>query len=320
MAIIEAEGLRKSFKARRVVVEAVQGIDMRVETGEIFGFLGPNGAGKTTTLRMLTTLLQPSGGKAIVVDHDLLREPARIRERIGYVSQVGGVDRSATGREELLLQARIYGLSKAQAHTRAAELLSMFELKSFADRVASTYSGGQRRRLDLALGMVNRPKLLFLDEPTAGLDPQSRAQLWDEVRKLRDAGTTIFLTTHYLEEADVLCDRLVIIDHGQIVAEGTPDSLKRRVVGDVVILGVDAHDNLLQRAQDLLGSQPFVRECQAREDKLRLYVERGEEALPSILHLLDGAAIRISTIELARPSLDDVFLRQTGRSLRDSVN
>jgi ABC-2 type transport system ATP-binding protein len=318
MAIVEVKELKKSFKARKGTVEAVRGVNMEVEAGEIFGFLGPNGAGKTTTLRMLATLLQPSGGDAKIAGYDLRHEPGKVRERIGYVSQAGGVDDAATGRENLILQARLYHLHKAEAERRADELIKALQLDTFANRMGKTYSGGQRRRLDIALGMVHRPALLFLDEPTTGLDPQSRAHLWEEVRKLRDNGTTVFLTTHYLEEADALCDRLAIIDNGKIVAEGTPDTLKRQVAGDVVTVGLDTHNGALKHAQELLNTQDFVREVQAEKDHLRLYVERGEQALPSILRVLDGAGLGLQTIALARPSLDDVFLRQTGRSLREA--
>lgn len=320
MALIETSGLRKTFRVRRDIIEAVRGVDMRVEQGEIFGFLGPNGAGKTTTMRMLTTLLPPGGGQARVAGYDLLREPKQVRERIGYVSQSGGADRGATTRENLLLQARLYGMSKAAAVKRAAELLLTLELDSFADRLVKTASGGQRRRLDLAMGLVHHPPLLFLDEPTAGLDPQSRARVWDEIRKLRANGTTVFLTTHYLDEADILCDRVAIIDHGLIVAEGTPDALKRQVAGDVVTLGFGEDDGATQQARDTLHEQPFVRDLQSDDARLRLYVERGEESLPLILRLLDSAGLRAQTIALARPSLDDVFLHQTGRSLRETRN
>jgi len=324
MNIIETHGLRKTFKARGAqkgtpqIVEAVKGIDLQVKQGEIFGFLGPNGAGKSTTLRMLATLLPPSEGQANVAGCDLLKQPQQVRERIGYVSQAGGTDGSATARENLILQARLYGKSKTDAQHRAAELIEALELTEFADRPARTYSGGQKRRLDLGLGMVHQPTLLFLDEPTTGLDPQSRARLWDEVRKLRAEGTTIFLTTHYLDEADVLADRLSIMDHGQIVAEGTPDALKRQIAGDVVTLGLDVQNGELKRAGQLLGEQSFVRELHTDEEQIQLYVERGEEALPSILRLLDGAGLGIRTVALSRPSLDDVFLRQTGRSLRET--
>lgn len=326
MNIIETRGLRKTFKARQAqkgaakTVEAVKGINLQVREGEIFGFLGPNGAGKSTTLRMLSTLLPPTEGQATVAGCDLLKEPGKVRERIGYVSQAGGTDGSATARENLLLQARLYGMQKAQASKRAAELIETLELSEFADRPARTYSGGQKRRLDVALGIVHQPKLLFLDEPTTGLDPQSRAHLWEEVRKLRAQGTTVFLTTHYLDEADVLADRLSIMDHGEIVAEGTPDSLKQQIAGDVVTLGLNIHNGELKQAETLLGGQSFVREVHEDKEMLQLYVERGEENLPAILRLLDGAGLGIRTVAMSRPTLDDVFLRQTGRSLRESSN
>ena len=324
MNIIETHDLRKHFKTRQgrgkaQVVEAVQGIDMTVKQGEIFGFLGPNGAGKTTTLRMLSTLLQPDSGTAQVAGCDLLQEPGRVRERIGYVSQAGGTDPHLTARENLVLQGRLYGANKAEAQRRAEELINALELKAFADRVAKTYSGGQKRRLDMALSMTHQPALLFLDEPTTGLDPQSRARMWDEVSKLRTQGTTVFLTTHYLDEADALCDRLAIVDNGKIVAEGTPDALKRQIAGDVVTLGLESHNGAVNHARDLLHNQPFVREITPSDGQLQLYVERGEEALPVILRLLDGANLNIQGIALSRPSLDDVFLRKTGRSLREAA-
>ncbi|MBO0795830.1 MAG: ATP-binding cassette domain-containing protein [Ktedonobacteraceae bacterium] len=313
MALIETHDLKKSFKTRRTIVDAVRGVTLRVEAGEIFGFLGPNGAGKTTTLRMLTTLLPPDGGQALVAGYDLLREPARIREQIGYVSQSGGVDVNATGRENLLLQARLYRVQQARQRTSA--LLSSLQLASYADRMARTYSGGERRRLDLAMGMVHRPKLLFLDEPTTGLDPQSRAHLWDEIRALCAGGTTVFLTTHYLEEADALCHHLAIMDHGTIVTEGTPENLKRALARDVITLGLEPAR--LSDARQLLQSQSFVQELQAGKEELRLYVEHAEEVLPQIMQLLSHAQITPRTITLAHPTLDDVFLHITGRTLRE---
>ena len=314
--VIETRDLRRTFKSRTGTVEAVAGVDLCVREGEIFGFLGPNGAGKTTTLRMLATLLPVSGGSATVAGCDLTGEPAKVRERIGYIGQAGGTDPQVTGRAELVLQGRLYGMSKSEAKTRAAELLTSLELDECADRQTKTYSGGQRRRLDVGIGLMHRPRLLFLDEPTTGLDPQSRARLWDEVKRLRDGGTTMFLTTHYLDEADALSDRVAIIDHGKIVAEGTPDELKRRVAGDIVTLTVagDQHPAL-----ELLQGQRFVREAAAEEAGIRLYVDRGETAMTSILRLLDGAGMELTSISLTRPSLDDVFLRQTGRSLREQA-
>jgi ABC-2 type transport system ATP-binding protein len=312
--IIETRELRRSFTSRQGTVDAVKGVDLQVRDGEIFGFLGPNGAGKTTTLRMLSTLLPPSGGEATVAGCDLRREPQRVRERIGYVSQRGSTDPAITGRTELVFQGRLYGMDAKTAKQRAADLLAVLELETCADRPSGTYSGGQRRRLDIGLGLIHRPMLLFLDEPTTGLDPQSRSRLWDEIHRLRDGGTTVFLTTHYLEEADALCDRLAIIDHGRIVAEGTPDALKRQIAGDVVTLGV-AGDQ--QSTFDLLREQPFVREISREEEDIRLYVDRGEVAMPAILRLLDGAGLDLRAISLTRPSLDDVFLHQTGHSLRE---
>ena len=316
--MIETRELSKSFGTRRGVLAAVKGLDLSVEAGEIFGFLGPNGAGKTTTLRMLATLLSSDGGEAWVAGRDLLREPARVRERIGYVSQTGGAEEAATGRENLVLQARLYGLGKREAREKAGALISALDLSAFADRVVKTYSGGQRRRLDLALGMVHGPGLLFLDEPTVGLDLQSRARLWDEIRRLREEKATVFLTTHYLDEADALCDRLCIIDDGAIVAEGTPAALKRQISGDIVALGVEEGNGELARARELLRGQQFVREVEVGEGALRLYVERGEEALPVILGLLDGSGLGVRGISLSRPTLDDVFLKKTGRSLREA--
>jgi ABC-2 type transport system ATP-binding protein len=314
--VIETRGLRRVFKSRQREVVAVAGVDLRVEAGEIFGFLGPNGAGKTTTLRMLATLLPPSGGTARVAGCELATQPARIRERIGYVGQAGGADREITGRTELVFQGRLYGMSVAHAHRRASELIEMLELDGAADRKVATYSGGQKRRLDIGLGLVHAPQLLFLDEPTTGLDPQSRARVWDEVRKMHDRGVTVFLTTHYLDEADALCDRVAIIDYGKIVAEGTPEELKRAVAGDVVTLSVGGDQ---QRAFELIKDQPFVREAKLEGGSVHLYVDRGEVAMPAILRLLDTASLQLVTVELHRPSLDDVFLRQTGRSLREAA-
>ncbi len=323
MNIIETRDLRKSFKSRQEkgkpqLVEAVKGVSMKVEKGEIFGFLGPNGAGKTTTLRMLSTLLPPTSGDARVVGYDLQSDAGNIRKHIGYVSQAGGTDTHSSARENLMLQAQLYGLDKRAAAQRTNELIQTLQLDTFADRSAKTYSGGQKRRLDLALGMVHKPELLFLDEPTTGLDPQSRAHLWGEVRKLRESGTTVFLTTHYLDEADALADQLAIMDGGEIVAEGTPNALKQQIAGDVVTLGVIAQNGEKERAFGLLKDQSYVREIHDSAEAFQLYVERGEETLPAILRLMDGAGLKVSKVSLARPTLDDVFLRQTGRSLRET--
>jgi ABC-2 type transport system ATP-binding protein len=314
-AMIETRDLRRTFKTRAGAVEAVRGVDLRIGAGEIFGFLGPNGAGKTTTLRMLATLIAPTSGDAAVAGADLRREPQLVRQRIGYVPQGGSTDPAETGRGELVIQGRLYGMSKSDAVARAAEVLAALDLEAAADRGTGTYSGGMRRRLDVGLGIVHRPQVLFLDEPTTGLDPQARARMWDEIRALRERGTTVFMTTHYLEEADALADRLAIIDQGRIVAEGTSDELKRAVAGDVVTIGVNGAGSLvLGLMQDLA----FVREASHDQDGLvRLYVDRGELAVPQLLRLLDGAGFAPTSITLHKPSLDDVFLRQTGRSLRE---
>jgi len=315
-AVIETRGLRRVFKSRQRQVDAVAGVDLNVSHGEIFGFLGPNGAGKTTTLRMLATLLPPSGGTARVAGCELATQQDRIRERIGYVGQAGGSDREITGRTELVFQGRLYGMSTQAAHKRASELIEMLELEGAADRKTGTYSGGQKRRLDIGMGLVHSPELLFLDEPTTGLDPQSRARVWDEVRRMHERGTTVFLTTHYLDEADALCDRIAIIDYGKVVAEGTPEELKRAIAGDVVNFTIAGEQ---QRALDLVRDQDFVREARLENGSVHLYVDRGEVAMPAILRLLDGAGLQLMTVELHRPSLDDVFLRQTGRSLREAA-
>ena len=320
MGIIEARGLARTFRSRKRSVEAVRGVDLTVANGEIVGFLGPNGAGKTTTLRMLTTLLRPTAGTAVVAGADLLRDPVGVRKRIGFVPQAIGQTQGGTNDmclviEELLDQGEAYRIPRAEAVRRAAALVTQLDLEGLDQRLVKTLSGGQRRRLEIALGLVHQPPLVFLDEPTTGLDPQSRSNMWEHIRALRaDLGTTVFLTTHYLEEADVLCDRVFIIDHGVIVAVGTPDELKRQVSGDVVTLRVNGATD---RALSLLSAEPVVRDVAVADEALRLTVEHGEEALPVLLRVLDGAGITMSAISLARPTLDDVFLTLTGHSLRD---
>jgi ABC-2 type transport system ATP-binding protein len=317
-AVIDARELRKRFPGgRNQAIEAVRGVSLRVARGEIVGFLGPNGAGKTTTLRMLTTLLPIDGGSATVAGLDVGRQPGQVRARIGYVSQLGGADELATGRENLTLQGRLYGRSRADVARRVGEVLERFDLAGFADRRVRTYSGGQRRRLDVALGVVHEPEILFLDEPSTGLDPQNRASLWDHIRGLRDRGTTVFLTTHYLDEADVLCDNIVIIDHGTVVAEGTPRALKQEVAGDAIVL-VTRDADAGGRAAATLAGQAGVRDLAVAGDTVRLYASDGAAALPALLRLLDRAGLPVRSLRLSEPSLDDVFLRQTGRSLRDA--
>ena len=319
MAIISVQGLRKAYKSKGKkkggIVEAVQGIDLTVQKGEIFGFLGPNGAGKSTTLKMLSTLLPPDGGKAIIAGFDLLAHPARVRRQIGYVSQAGGADGSATGREDLHLQARLFGLSRDQARARADELIDALDLAPFVDRFSRTYSGGQRRKVDIALGMVHQPAVLFLDEPTTGLDPVSRAQLWNQIRLLRSGGTTVFLTTHYMDEADALCDRIAIIDTGKIVAEDTPAGLKRSISGDILSLTVNHVKDAVQISRETLKDLEFVREMSVDGASLTLVVTHGGEAIPVVLRLLESRGVGVADISLSRPSLDDVFLRMTGHSL-----
>ena len=321
----EDSELHKQFPGRpgpresgtRRAIDAVRGVSLAVAPGEIFGFLGPNGAGKTTTLRMLTTLLPVDGGTATVAGLDIRRQAGQVRQRIGYVSQLGGADELATGRENLMLQGRLYGGRRAGVTRRVSEVLTLFDLSGFADRRVRSYSGGQRRRLDVALGIVHQPEVLFLDEPSTGLDPQNRANLWQHIRALRDRGTTVFLTTHYLDEADVLCDRIVIIDHGQVVAEGTPRELKQQVAGDAVVLELpDASAAGLAAAE--LARQPGVRDLSAEGATVRLYASDGAAALPGLLRRLDAAGLAARSLQLSEPSLDDVFLRQTGRSLRDA--
>jgi ABC-2 type transport system ATP-binding protein len=318
--MIETRGLRKSFTTRqgreKKVVEAVRGVDLDVAEGEIFGFLGPNGAGKTTMLRMLATLIVPDGGTAMIAGADLRKDPGEVRRRIGYVAQGGSTWDGSTAREELVLQARLYGISKSDAQARAERVLGAFQLSEYADRLCKTYSGGQRRRVDIALGIIHEPKVVFLDEPTSGLDPQSRAHMWDEIRRLRAEGMTVFITTHYLDEADALCDRLSIMDYGEIVASGTPAELKREISGDVVRVGLPAAS--VAAAAEILDAVAVVNKLETHDDSVRLYVEEGGTAIPLILRALDAGGVPLGSIELNRPSLDDVFLTKTGRSLREN--
>jgi ABC-2 type transport system ATP-binding protein len=317
MHMIEAIGLARTFRSRQGTVEAVRGVDFTVEAGEIVGFLGPNGAGKTTTLRMLTTLLNPTAGSATVAGCDLRRDPAGVRRRIGYVAQGGCTYPTCEVGEELELQAQLYRIGTAEARSRVTELCNHLDLAGLEERQVKTLSGGQRRRLDIALGLVHRPPLIFLDEPTAGLDPQGRSNLWGHVRKLRDEhNVAIFLTTHYMDEADALCDRILIIDHGRIVAEGTPEQLKRRIAGDIVTVEVIGPAD---RAQAVLTGYPGVREVVVADQTVRLTVEHGDQALMGLLRTLDAAKVELASIHHARPTLDDVFLTLTGRSLREDA-
>ncbi|MCU1431553.1 MAG: ABC-type transport system, ATP-binding protein [Actinotalea sp.] len=315
--MIHARGLARTFTSRRGTVEAVRGVDLDVEAGEIVGFLGPNGAGKTTTLRMLTTLLTPTRGEATVAGSDLLRDPASVRRGIGYVAQQGSTSGDARAGEEVVDHARLYGVPTSVATARGTELFDQLDLAGLWDRKCSTLSGGQRRRLDIAMGLVHVPGLVFLDEPTTGLDPQARANLWTHVRALRDdRGSTVFLTTHYLEEADALCDRILVIDHGTIVAEGTPESLKQRVSGDAVVLTAARADQV-PRIAAVAGALPGASAPTVDGHVVEVRVASGSSLLAGLLRSLDAEGLDLAGIELRRPTLDDVFLTLTGRSLRD---
>jgi ABC-2 type transport system ATP-binding protein len=310
--VIEARELARTFKARGAEVEAVRGIDLDVAEGEIVGFLGPNGAGKTTTLRMLTTLIAPTAGTARVAGHDLLREPVEVRRRIGYVAQGGCTEPVARVGEELVDHGRLYGMAAGEAAARGEELLRGLDLEGVWERLTKTLSGGQRRRLDIAMGLIHSPGLVFLDEPTSGLDPQARANLWKHVRALRDErGVTVFLTTHYLEEADALCDRILVIDHGQIVAAGAPEELKRRISGDTVELTLGDSEQAAAAAALLAGQADGV--------LVRLQLPSAVDGLPGVFRSLDEAGLSALGVAVHRPTLDDVFLSLTGHALRDEA-
>jgi ABC-2 type transport system ATP-binding protein len=325
--MIHARKLARTYQTRTGPVEAVRGVDLDVEAGEIVGFLGPNGAGKTTTLRMLTTLIEPTAGEATVAGHDLLRDPVGVRRNIGYVAQGGVTLDMARAGEECVDQARLYGMKTADARIRGRELFGQLDLDGLWDRNCGSLSGGQRRRLDIVIGLMHTPPLVFLDEPTTGLDPQSRANLWEHILRLRgELGSTVFLTTHYLDEADYLCDRLLVIDNGMIVAAGTSEELKSQVSGDAVILTLTdsgrAPDALSVLA-GLNGADKPVRAADTdqagRADQVSVHVPNGGAALPSLLRELDAKGISLAAVEVRRPTLDDVFLSLTGRSLRDET-
>ena len=315
--MIRSVGLARTFTTKSGPVTAVKGVDFEVRPGEIVGLLGPNGAGKTTTLRMLTTLLTPTSGRATVAGADLITEAREVRRRIGYVAQIGAAPSPGTRLgEELVAQARLQGLTKAEATARLADLLPRLDLAGFEVRTLAEMSGGQRRRFDIALGLMHDPKLVFLDEPTTGLDPQSRANLWDHIRALRDDhGVTIVLTTHYLDEADALADRLLVMDDGSIVADDTPDALKSRVSGDIVSLSVDGD---LHQAEIIAKETLGPRTSSIENGQLVLTVERGDLAIPPLLRALDAAGLPLRSVQVHRPTLDDAFLTLTGRSLRES--
>jgi ABC-2 type transport system ATP-binding protein len=298
---------------------ALQGLSFGVEPGTVFGLLGPNGAGKSTTVKILTTLTRPDSGIARVVGVNVIKEPDRVRQSIGYVSQKSAVDPEATGKENLLLQGRLYGLSGNALRTRVAELLSRFGLSAAGNRLVRTYSGGMQRKLDVAMGLVHRPKVLFLDEPTTGLDPEARADMWDEVARLaREEGLTILLTTHYLEEADRLAGRLAIVDRGRIVAEGRPDDLKSELRGDAIHVEIaePEPDERVRGALDRVNG--MLRDISVDGRTVRARVDSGASAVPTVLAALDAAGIAVATVTMARPSLDDVYLRHAGRAFRSA--
>jgi ABC-2 type transport system ATP-binding protein len=316
--VIRTQGLTRHFTRHKRTVEAVRGLDLDVRDGELVAFLGPNGAGKSTTLRMLTTLIEPTSGSAQVAGYDVVRQRREVRRSIGYVGQGNAAGHQQRGRDELVSQGRAFGLSRAAAYRRAEELLDAFDLNEQAMRPVSTLSGGQRRRLDVAIGLVHTPRLLFLDEPSTGLDPQNRANLQEQIRRLHDElGTTIVLTTHYLEEADAIADRVVVIDHGRVIADDTASRLKS-TLGDLVTLGFDTEADATTaawHAEVILGTGA---EIERRGTVVRVRAPHGAETAPGLVADLAWQGVPASRIEVASATLDDVFLELTGRSLRES--
>ena len=311
MDAIVVEELRKRYKD----VQALDGVSFAVREGEVFGLLGPNGAGKSTTVRTLATLTQPDSGRALVAGEDVVANANRVRSLIGYVSQDSGVDWEATGRENLMLQGRIQGLGGRPLRTRVGELLELVGLSEAADRVARGYSGGMKRRLDIAIGLVHRPRVLFLDEPTTGLDPEARAAMWVEVERLAaQESLTILLTTHYLEEADRLAERVAIVSRGKIVVEGTPEELKANLRGELVTVELIDLDGRLGEAVQIVAALDGASEVAGDGQQVRARVPNGGKAIPTILSTLDGLGFEVASVTTARPSLDDVYLHYTGRS------
>jgi ABC-2 type transport system ATP-binding protein len=302
---VEARDLVKTYPSG---VRALDGLSVTIKAGEVFGLLGPNGAGKSTAIKVLTTLARPDSGAATVAGHDVLRHPDRVRRAIGVVAQRSGSDPMATGRENLVLQGRLYGMRGGQLRQRVTELLDRFDLADAADRPVRTYSGGMQRRLDVAIGLVHRPQVLFLDEPTTGLDPEARSALWQEIGRLSGGeGLTILLTTHYLEEADRLADRLAIVDKGRVAVEGGPDALKAELRGDAV------HVELREDTDPhLVKNIPGVREITLNGRLLSARADDGAAAVPVVLAALDAAGVPVAAVTVARPSLDDVYLRHVG--------
>jgi len=308
MLAVDVKNIKKTFKTKQDTVEAVKDVSFEVKKGEIFGLLGPNGAGKSTTILMLTTLLQVTGGQAKILDLDVTKDDKLVREKIGVALQDTGIDNLLTGRELFFTTARLWGFSKKDSDTRTNELLELVGLTEAADRRVKTYSGGMKRRLDLGLSLVNSPEVLFLDEPTTGLDPGSRRVLWDEIKRLRDSGVTIILTTQYLEEADELADRIAIIDEGLVVAEGTSDELKASIGGDVITLSFNSEREVT------LAKELFPESLQEKNE-LRITVEDGASKIPSYINELTMNNIDVSSVAASKPTLDDVFLNVTGYRL-----
>ena len=310
---IEAEGLVKTYPGD---VRALDGVSLTVDPGQVFALLGPNGAGKSTTVRILTTLSRPDSGTARVAGHDVLAEPAAVRRSIGVVSQRSSVDPSATGRENLGLQGRVFGLEGRDLDRRIAELLGQLGLEDARDRIVSTWSGGMQRKLDVAMGLVHRPSVLFLDEPTTGLDPEARAMLWAEIARLSTSeGMTILLTTHYLDEADRLASELAIVDRGRIVARGTPDGLKADLHGDAIHVVLRSADHAAAAA-GLLARLDGLGNPAVDGSRISARADHAASTMPSVLSALDGAGIPVAAVTVARPSLDDVYFRHTGRAYR----
>ena len=305
---VEAKNLKKTFKTKQGNVEAVRDVSFKVNKGEIFGILGPNGAGKSTTILMLTTLLRITSGTAKINDLDVVKNDSEVRNKIGIALQDTGIDNLLTARELFYTTARLWGLSKSKSKDRTEEMLNLVGLTEAADRRVKTYSGGMKRRLDLGLSLVHKPEVLFLDEPTTGLDPGSRRVLWDEIKKLRDEGVTIILTTQYLEEADELANRISIIDEGLVVAEGTPDELKSSIGGDVITLTFRTDD-------DAIKAQTIIENSDIEDNQIRVTLENGAEKIPNLLNQLVSKDINVQSVSANKPSLDDVFLKVTGYRL-----
>ncbi|MDI3341876.1 MAG: ATP-binding cassette domain-containing protein [Sphaerobacter sp.] len=309
---ITAHDLVKTYRGG---IRALDGLSLAVEAGTIFALLGPNGAGKSTTVRILTTLARPDAGSARVAGYDVVAQPDRVRRAIGYVSQKSAVDPEATGRENLTLQGRIYGLRGRELRQRVAELLERMGLADAADRVAGTYSGGMQRKLDILMGLIHRPRVLFLDEPTTGLDPEARAELWAEIARLaREEHLTVLLTTHYLEEADRLAHRLAIVDRGRTVVEGTPEQLKGELQGHTIRIELAAAV-AEPRIQAALAPLPGLREVSLRDGAIYARADSGGAAIPAVLAALEASGVPVAAATVARPSLDDVYLRYVGRAL-----